>query len=68
MVAFLFGNSNDEVFEGFDLIHKLVNFHLFCYEKRGGLWMVRYSLYQGRSRLIFASEKLCVCLWKIFMP
>ena len=30
-------------------------------EKRGGLWMVRYSLYRGGRRLIHASDKFCVC-------
>ena len=30
--------------------------HLFCNEERGGLWMVRYSLYQGGRMLIFASD------------
>ena len=35
--------------------------HLFCSEKRGGLWIVRYSLYQGGNRLTFASDKFLVC-------
>ena len=32
----------------------------FCNDKRGGLWMVRYSLYQGGRRLIFLLDKFCV--------
>ena len=35
--------------------------HLLCNEKRDGLWMVRYSLYRGGRRLIFASDQFCVC-------
>ena len=35
--------------------------HLFCNEKRSGLWMVRSSLYRGGRRLVFASDNLRVC-------
>ena len=43
------------------LFHMKAVFNSFCNEKRGGLWMVRHSLYQGGRMLIFASDKLCVC-------
>ena len=51
-------------FEGWDILiiwifHKQVFLYLFCDEKRGGLWMVRYPLYKGGRRLIFASDKYC---------
>ena len=35
--------------------------HLFYNDKWGGLWMVRFSLYQGGRRLILASNNFCVC-------
>ena len=34
------------------LFHKQVFLRLFRNEKRGGLWMVRYSLYHGGRMLI----------------
>ena len=43
------------------IISQAVVLHLFCNEKRGGLWMVRYALCQGGRRLIFTSDKFCVC-------
>ena len=66
MVAILFSNSKDEIFREFDYFSS--NFlHIFCNEKRGCLWMVRYSLCQGGRRLIFASDKFCVCRQKFML-
>ena len=71
MVAILFGNSKHEIYWGFYLIHKQVVLHLFCNEKWGGLWMVRYALYQEGRRLIsrrihsvLAEKNVCY----IFLP